>query len=763
MKRPLAAALLFFTAGVAAGFLIEAAAFFCAAILLAAAAVRKKYGGYLWLFFMLAAALGFANTYLRSRDAELDGLAASGKTVAIHGNIRSVSRTKTNRVKAVVSVSVVACGGDVYEKKFKMQAIFDENIDVRPGSAVRLDGALVIPERARNPGGFDEFLYLSARKLQYKSFVALIDERPRADLSAAVSAVSEKISAVYDSVLPEREAGIIKSIILGDRSGLDDYTGELFRLAGIYHILAISGLHISIFALLLDFILRRILPRGPAGAVCISFLILYCVMTGMSPSTVRAVIMCGLLIAGGIFARSADTLTSAAAAALCLLMYEPYYLFDAGFLYSFGAVFSLCLLTEPLKRVFVKIFPRSKPRGISDAVCGSAAVFVGTQPVALNLSYYFLPYSVAVNVLILPTMVFLLISGFACGLAGLFSPDAAAFFAGSVYFTLRAYAAVCDFFIRLPAAAILVGRVGFVLTASYCAALLLFVKTYSSFDTEHVKYKKIFAASAAVFLTLFAASRFYPFKFTAAILDVGQGDAAVLMKNNAAFIIDGGGRPGSDVLTPYLDYSAVRRAEAAFVSHFDADHMNGIKDLVINKRVKAVFYSPQNERDASFAAFASLCEAYGVDLIPFSAGDSAAIGRGISVSCLHPAPDYDPYDLNDASLVLRVAYKDSSFLFTGDIGAAAESVLVNGGEIGADILKLAHHGSKYSSSEIFLERADPLVAVCGAGRNNPYGHPAAETLERLENYGISLYNTADRGAVVITTGGDGYRIRTMLE
>ena len=767
MKRPLAASAVFFIAGTYAGFYLTetaaGAAFFFASALFAAAVVRERYKGRLFLIFFIAALLGFARAGASGRDAELDGIAESGRAVTMYGYIGDVSRTVTDRVKAAVSVVEVIDGGRTYAKKFKLQAIFGEGVSVTPGSAVELSGRLMVPERARNPGGFDEFIYLSARKLEYKSFAVLIAEQRRPGLYALTGAAGERLAAVYDAVLPEREAGIIKSIIIGDRSGLDDYTGELFKLAGIYHILAISGLHISAFALTVNFLLRRVLPRRTSGAVCMALLALYCVMTGASPSTVRAVIMCGCIVAGGMLMRPADTLTSASFACCVILLYEPYFIFDAGFRYSFAAVASLCLLTGPLKRAVQKFIKHGE---LSDAVCGSAAVFIGTQPVALGLSYYFLPYSVAVNILILPTVVFLLAAGFATGVAGLFSIRAASFFAGSVYFTLRIYSAVCELFIKLPGAAVLVGRMAGPAAFLYYAAVLLFMKTYSSFEAEFVKYKKIFAVCAAAFAVAFAAGRFYPYAFTATVLDVGQGDAAVLNKNGRAFIVDGGGKPGADVLIPYLNYSGIKKADAAFVSHFDADHLTGLIGLVDKHRVKEVFYPPQGHSDPSYAGFASLCESRGIPLTPIYAGDVVASrgGRGYEVLCLHPAYGYGPYDMNDASLVLKAVCDGASFLFTGDVGTAAEYALVNGGvDIAADILKLAHHGSRFSTSELFLEYAKPLAAVCGAGRNNPYGHPSADTLARLEKYGVSFYNTADYGAVVVSAAGGGYRIRTQLK
>ena len=272
--------------------------------------------------------------------------------------------------------------------------------------------------------------------------------------------------------------------------------------------------------------------------------------------------------------------------------------------------------------------------------------------------------------------------------------------------------------------------------------------------------------SAAVFVCAHVAGRFYPAELAVTVLDVGQGDAAVLNKNGAAFIIDGGGKPGADVLVPYLDYLGVKRTACVFISHFDEDHFVGLKEVIAQKRAKAVFYPPAGRNDTSYSEFVTLCGNNGIPLEALSAGDALTFGSGeiVTVSCLHPETDYAPRDLNEASLVLKVAFGGASFLFTGDIGAEAERILAsNGRDVKTDILKLAHHGSKYSSSDIFLEAASPIMAVCGVGKNNTYGHPSAETLERLEKHDVSFYNTAENGAVIINTDGKRYRVRTMLE
>jgi len=763
VKRPLAAALLFFTAGTLAGLYSTdpGAVFLCTAVCLAAFAVCRVYKQYLYMFFALAALAGFISAAVRARDAGLDAYAAYEKSFTFYAGAEHVSATKTKRPRVEARVYRLADGQNTYDKNFKMLVYFDESVRVEPGSNIVFTGSLMLPDRRRNPGGFDEYAFLSARKLQYKTFATLVDMKERFNVHSVLGRVSAKLASVYDRTLPAREAGIIKSIIIGDRSGLDAYTGELFRFAGIYHILAISGLHISVVALIINFLLRKILPRRAAGVICMSALTLYCLMTGANPATVRAVFMCGVVVAGGMFEKPPDLTTSTAFTCLCLLLFEPNLIMDVGFIYSFGSLFSICLLTGPFKRFYMTFIKKPGP---ADALSASTAVFAGTLPVSVNLVYYVLPYSILVNLLVLPTMFFLLITGVAAGAAGLFSYNAALFLSGGVFFTLRVYAAICEFFTALPGSAILTGHMDVYATAFYYGLLILFIKLFSCFGEQFKRYKKIFFVASAIFIIVAAARRYYPAGVTYACLDVGQGDASVLHKNNRAVVIDGGGQPGSAVLIPYFDYMALKKADAVFVSHFDTDHTAGVLELIEKKRAKTVFVTRPYAEDSSYADFMAACEKSGVNPVLISAGDAVTIDKDLIIYCLHPGAGYDPNGSNDASLVLKAVYKNHTFLFTGDVGFSAERALIDSGaDISADILKLAHHGSKNSTSEAFLVQSNPLAAICGSGRRNSYGHPAAETLERLEKFGVSFYNTADNGAIFVMAKNNGYTIRTMLD
>ncbi|MCL2415891.1 MAG: MBL fold metallo-hydrolase, partial [Defluviitaleaceae bacterium] len=253
-------------------------------------------------------------------------------------------------------------------------------------------------------------------------------------------------------------------------------------------------------------------------------------------------------------------------------------------------------------------------------------------------------------------------------------------------------------------------------------------------------------------------------------LDIGQGDSAVIRRGRQAVIIDGGGAFGRAIgenvgiftLVPYLNYRGIVRVPA-IVSHNDSDHAIGIIEAINAGRISELFiaYAAIDEEDSIYRELISAAEQSGISVRHLSAGDLLEV-FGVSFSVLHPKADTH-FRGNDASLIIRTVYGNTSVLFTGDIESAGERALLENfsGNLEVDILKIAHHGSRTSTTSEFLERANPSLAIISAGRDNMYGHPHPSVLERLRDGGISYLVTADVGAVLMRTDGQEISIRVM--
>lgn len=765
-------------------------------VLLLRLPLQGQYG-----FMTLAAffVLGYfrCQSVLSSPDPTLAQWVEQGDDIIAQGVAVNVSHTRSGRQKIIVNTSTLRRiqndkGGDKAAPmsmeevpvSIKIMAILEDGEGIELGQEVALSGCLLPLEKQRNPGGFQEWIYYGARHIDYKMF-PIVYRRGSIQKSPiyVLNDLRIRLAQTYDIVLPPKEAAIIKSIIIGDKSDLDDDIRDLYRIGGIYHVLAISGLHISVLFLAANRLLLLFLGKKSAGLLSLSLLAIYGLMTGASPSTVRAVIMAGVIIFGEVLYRERDVLSSISFACVCLLLYSPLYLFDIGFQLSFAAVFGLAILTAPIERLlslcetkcpWLYLPGRTK---VKSALSATLSAGLAICPILSYHFYVITPYSVIVNLIILPTVSALVVLGFLSGFAGLFSDSLATFLSGPVYYGLRAYENICLFFSKLPFSSILTGRPGIL----FCLAAYSLMATgafwLSGFGDAFDRRRRYFLKALLLFIVLCIVPLIVPHGLQVTMLDVGQGDCFVIRSQSKTFIVDGGGQNGRDlgqntgvnVLLPYLDYLGTGRLDGVFVTHFDYDHAAGVLELVQQKKIGAVFLSSILERDTAqrenewYQLLINSCERYKIPVLYLDAGDEVEV-ESLRFTVLYPDHLTVANDINDTSLVMKLTYKEISMLFTGDIGHDSESAIINAyGELRADILKLAHHGSRYSNSQTFLQAVDPLAAVVSAGQNNRYGHPAPDVLDTLAKLRIPLYQTPAHGAVTINSDGNWIKIKTMLE
>jgi competence protein ComEC len=313
-------------------------------------------------------------------------------------------------------------------------------------------------------------------------------------------------------------------------------------------------------------------------------------------------------------------------------------------------------------------------------------------------------------------------------------------------------------------ASVLTGSCGLVLAIGLVALILLFARWQSALPSEMKMGRRLFFTAVFVF-ALAAGYRSIPGGLTVTMLDVGQGDAFVIQNRGKTFLIDGGGLPnrplgqntGATVLLPYLDYLGVNRLDGVFVTHPDRDHIFGILETAQVKPIRKIYVSATiDTENPYYQDLRQLSSTRDTPLAWLYAGDSIQ-ADDMSFFVLYPMANDKPAEktANETSLVIRLQCRDSSVLFTGDIDIAVEEELLAAKEhaLNSTILKLAHHGSKNGNTQKFLESARPRLALVSAGRNNAYGLPAEETIDRLRALGIPCYNTARYGAIVLRFDG----------
>jgi len=332
-----------------------------------------------------------------------------------------------------------------------------------------------------NPGEYNQFLHLRAQKIDaviWPTEVSLGETRTT--FMVILRGFRDRLAAVYDTLLPPREAAVMRSMVLGDRADMNVDLAQQYRMMGIFHILSISGLHVAVLMLALNKALGLLLSERKSAIIALSVMILYCLMTGAAVSTVRAVTMGAFLVGGKILNKDYDLLTSVSWACVLLLVYEPLYLFNVGFQLSFSAVFGIAALTTPVERFLTKI-KTPELKGFRKHLAFGVAVVAATYPVFAFHFYEIATYSVIGNLFIAPTTSIILVLGFVLALVGLAWMAGASVLAGTVYYILRFYDVVSGFFAGLPFAMLPTGGGSLVVLGLGYLVLLVFAYAFSGF------------------------------------------------------------------------------------------------------------------------------------------------------------------------------------------------------------------------------------------------------------------------------------------
>ncbi|MBQ9119893.1 MAG: DNA internalization-related competence protein ComEC/Rec2 [Lachnospiraceae bacterium] len=627
--------------------------------------------------------------------------------------------------------------------------------EVRPGCRIWLTGTLQVLTTPANPGQYDEESYWRAQgvsaKLQAESL--RVGENTYGVIRRGMEQLKKKMQAVFQEVLPKKEAGILNAMLLAEKSTLDRDIKELYQQTGISHILAVSGLHFSLIAMGGYRLLKRI-RAGAKLSLLLGVLIVlfYGILTGFGVSVQRAAMMLLASFLAWIPGKTYDAPSAMALAAVVILLKEPLQLFQAGFLLSFGAVIGILLFAEYFKNCHLEVI------GVSISV---QLVLI---PVMLWFYYELSVYSILFNLLLLPFMSLLLGLAVAIGTIGLGCIKAAQFLAGGAYYLLNFYEWVCKFNEQLPNPMFCYGRPSAGEIVVYYLLVLVFFLLGRKWQKKRVLW------FLGVFLVFLLPGRGDTLRVS--YLAVEQGDCAVLQTGELTMLVDAGGsvKNGSErILIPFLKYYGDTRVEYVFLSHADQDHFCMLEELLLLQAegkqevvIERLVMPAAGTQEEKYQELVALAKQAGVEVWYQARGERLELGE-LDIYCLAPEREQETSGTNENSAVLLVKTKRNQYLFTGDVDEAGENKLVawltaleaEGGReklLESEkpcILKVAHHGSRYSSGELFLNWAEPELAIVSCGAENRYGHPHSETLERLEAVGAEVLITWESGAVTI--------------
>lgn len=653
--------------------------------------------------------------------------------------------------------------------------------DFPVGMQVEISGELERVSEPRNPGEFDSRQYYACRKIYYfmKNGVVQKKSSSYSRYGQSMYSIKKHLMEILDEAAGD-DAGIFQAMILGEKENLEEELKMRYQMAGIVHILAISGVHISVLGMGLFRLLKRIGAGNiPAGLVSLVVLLQYGILTGGSASAMRAVVMFLMTVGGMMLGRSYDLLTALAVSAVVLLVDTPAYLYSSSFQLSFGAVVGLGAAAPVLYEICGSVKSR-----IIRSFLSSVSVQLVTLPILLKMSGEVSLAGVLLNLFVLPTAGTVLCFGLLGMAAGLLSVQAAGLciLPGRVLLTL--YEKISVLAGRLPFCTWIGGEPEIWQCGVYygllLAGMLFMWKTCEEIRKKNsllngekggkiMDFRKKRGISAGICMICIVFGIWilgnHPEKeLKITCLDVGQGECiAVSFPTGQNILIDGGSsskkKTAQYQILPYLKSQGISAVDAVLISHTDEDHISGVSELLelIEKnlttvRIGSLILPDWSEQNEQYRELASRAEENGIAVLKSRAGKIIRFGE-TKMEFLAPFPDADGTDPNEDGMVMELSCGNFTGLFTGDIGEETEKKLLGKLE-DVTFLKVGHHGSRYSTCQEFLDVTKPETAVISCSETNTYGHPSPETVQRLEQSGAEVFYTMKSGAVSIYTDGE---------
>lgn len=619
---------------------------------------------------------------------------------------------------------------------------------IKYGDSLYIEGEFKQPEEARNYKGYNYKQYLKTKKIIETVELEKV-KILKSSNGSFIHNIQKYIRDTINGILTDEEGNLLLAILLGDKDKLSEDIQESFKTSNLSHMLAVSGAHVSYIILGLTYVLQNsIIGKKNGKIVCIIFLLAFMAITNFTPSVTRACIMAILTLFSSIIYRKSDVYTNISVAALITLIFNPYSLLDLGFQLSYGGTIGII--------IFIKRIQEKKSNSkVINYIKQMALVSIYANIIIIPIMmYHFNTVSftfIISNIMASPILGIIVITGFLFIIASITVKPLTrliAIFIKPILSILIKISQICS---KLPFSNILVVTPYMFNVISYYAIILYCIKS-----KKNNKCKIIICLLIVLILINFIIYIF-PQKLRIFFIDVGQGDSTLIITpDKKTVLIDGGGSDsfdvGKKVLLPYLLDRRILKIDYVLISHFDTDHCGGILTIMEKVKVKNIIISEQAEHSENYERFKKLMIHKKIRLIEVKKGDKIKIGRYSEFKILFPTSRLlSENPLNNNSIVAQFNYNNFKMLFTGDIEKLAEQQILKAekAEIRADILKVAHHGSKTSSIPEFIKAVKPKIALIGVGKNNTFGHPNQQTIKNLENIKCRIYRTDLQGEIII--------------
>ena len=745
-------------------------------------------GAFVVIFFTLIMGFMLMSNEITTRNHIYD---LKENTVIVQGKIYKIENTAFGTNIYLKGVEV-----ENGEKSVSVKRIFvnTEKIpNVKIGNIIKVRGKLRQFEEAANKGNFDSRKYYLSLGFYGKIEAGTIEvinsdysgiRQGLYELRMEIIERLEKLCSDNNGIFSiiNNKNGIIGAIILGDKTDLDSDIKELYSVSGIAHILAISGLHISFIGMAIYRLLRRRFRFLFSAAVSIPVVLSFGIMSGFGISTIRAIIMFILKIIGEVLGRKYDAITAISLAGLVLLVQNPFVVCNSGFQMSFGAIIAIVLILPIVEEIL------NTDNKIIKVLSANFTISLVMNPI-LAWNYYELPtFSFLLNIVVVPLMSVVIVSS----IVGIFCSCIMFGFGKAVIFPgcgiLELYTFLCNIINKSSVASIVVGQPKVTIIIVYYAILLVVLFGLKNIRTKYTRAEKerniikketglvlekkakkerrikgqnvkLRLACIVGFLLLNCLIYYIPNPgFYITFINVGQGDGILIHGDNGTKVmVDGGSTSEKQVakncIVPYLKAEGIGTIDYSIITHTDKDHISGILEILENNnsnriRIKNLVMPDINMKDDTYNELIEKAKLKKINVLYIKKGDTLSLGK-TKIKCIYPETTTTASDKNDYCTVLSVKNKTSKILLTGDISKEIEEKIKDDIEENYTVLKVAHHGSNYSSSEKFLKKVNPKYSIISVGKNNSYGHPGNETMERLRKQGGVIYRTDEKGGITI--------------
>lgn len=664
-------------------------------------------------------------------------------------------------------------------KKYKGKKLYIniKEESLKYGDKIQINGKYIKPATKRNEYGFNYELYLKSKGIYgtiQSENVVVIGENSNSKIFTLSNNLFLLIKQKIGEVLKDKYASLVLGIVLGYTNNMEEELTTSFQESSLSHVLAVSGMHITYCIIGLSFLTDKKIGKRKGKYIILVFLIFYMFLTNFTPSVVRAIIMGVIMIFAGLIYRKQDTWTSLSLSLLIILFTNPFALFQIGLQLSYLGTIGILLFYKDILYLFKKIFLKQKKhekikyKKIKENLLEVLSVIFSAQiaiiPIILinfhTISLTFFVSNFLVNFIAGPILGLGFIQVFLC-------------FIGKTIATIFSYIYISFLWLLIQ-----ISYLGqslpfhqiywktpniFEIFIYYISFLILNIAikiiklqnndtlkrrikniVYLIKDYLKTRRKKIYIFTS-FFVIIILVSNIFPKDLKIHFIDVGQGDSMLVRTPyKKSILIDGGGTEsktfdtGIRTVLPFILSKQITKLDYVLISHFDSDHVGGILSILQKIKVDEVIIAKQKQTSENFISFLKIVDEKNIKVKVVEKGDRIELEKNLYIDILWPQEkQITENPLNNNAVVAKLVYRNFSMLLTGDIEELAEKEILElygqNNILKSDILKVAHHGSKTSSTKEFLKKVNPKIALIGVGENNVFGHPNNEVLERIKN------------------------------